>query len=237
MIEWRDEGVLLTTRRHGENAAIIEVLTATRGRCAGVVRGGASRKMAPHLQPGTQLDVTWKARLEDHLGAFVVEPLRSRAATLMSDPRALLGLQSVTALAARLLPERETVGGFYDQTVQLLDLMCVTEAWPLAYLRWELKMLEDTGYGLNLSTCAVTGAQDELCYVSPRSGHAVSEAGAGEWAARLLPLPQAMLPDNEGSDTEISLAMETSGHFLEKASGDRPLPDARRRLQEMLARG
>ncbi|MEO0485438.1 MAG: DNA repair protein RecO [Pseudomonadota bacterium] len=236
-MEWRDEGVLIGTRPHGEGAAIIEVLTANYGRAAGIVRGGASRKMTPHLQPGAQLDVTWKARLEDHLGSFTVEPIRSRAAALMADRRALLGLQSVCGLLKLLLPEREAAASTYEATTQLLDLMTATDAWPLAYLRWEVALLETLGYGLDLTRCAVTGAEGGLAYVSPKTGRAVSQAAAGDWAARLLPLPPALLPGGEGPDGEIAEAMATTGHFLGKALGDRDLPDARRRLAEALARG
>ncbi|MEM9853158.1 MAG: DNA repair protein RecO [Pseudomonadota bacterium] len=235
-MEWRDEGVLLLARPHGEGAAIIDVLTLAHGRCAGIVRGGASRKMAPHLQPGAQLDVTWKARLEEHLGAFSVEPVRSRAASLLGDRRALLALQSACALVARLLPEREAAPGFYGETTRLFDLMVMTDAWPLAYLRWELALLEAVGYGLDLTACAVTGSHDNLIYVSPKSGRAVSEAGAGEWADRLLPLPPAMLPGREGSDAEIAAAMVTTGFFIERALGDQQPPDARRRLREALGK-
>ncbi|MEM1375559.1 MAG: DNA repair protein RecO [Pseudomonadota bacterium] len=235
-MEWRDEGVLLLARPHGEGSAIIEVLTAHHGRTAGVVRGGASRKQAPHLQPGAQLDVTWKARLEDHLGSYTFEPLRSRAAVLMADRRALLGLQAACGLLSRLLPEREEAGALYADTTRLFDLMAATDAWPLAYLRWEVALLEALGYGLDLSSCAVTGAREGLAYVSPKSGRAVSEAGAGEWAARLLPLPPALLPGGEGPDGEIALAMTTTGAFLARAMGDREMPEARRQLRELLAR-
>ncbi len=236
MIEWTDTGVLLTSRAHGEHAAIIDVLTPTHGRAAGVVRGGRSRKMTPHLQPGTQLDVTWKARLEDHLGSFTVEPVRARAAVIMGDRKALAGMQAVTALTSVLLPEREAMPDVYERTVTLLDLMAVTDAWPLAYLRWELGLLEALGYGLDLSRCAVTGATEGLNYVSPKSGRAVSTGGAGEWAPKLLPLPPVLLPGNEGDDGDIAQAMGTTGFFLSKAAGDgRDLPEARRRLRDVLA--
>ena len=237
MIEWSDTGVLLTARAHGEHAAIVDVLTPTHGRVAGVVRGGRSRKMTPHLQPGTQLDVTWKARLEDHLGSFTVEPIRARAAVIMGDRKALAGMQAVTALSAVLLPEREAMPTVYETTVTLLDLMGATDAWPLAYLRWEVSLLDALGYGLDLTSCAVTGATDGLNYVSPKSGRAVSLGGAGEWAPKLLPLPPALLPDGEGTDAEIAQAMATTGHFLSRAAGDgRDLPEARRRLRDVLGR-
>ncbi|MEL6551098.1 MAG: DNA repair protein RecO [Pseudomonadota bacterium] len=236
MIEWRDEGLLLTVRPHGEGSAIIHVLTAQHGRTPGVVRGGASRRMAPLLQPGTQLDVTWKARLEDHLGAYSVEPIRSRAAGLMGDAMALAGLQSATALAALLLPEREAAPEAYARTTELLDLMAVTDAWPLAYLRWELGLLELMGYGLDLTRCAVSGATEGLAYVSPKTGRAVADGAAGDWAPRLLPLPAPLTPGGDGSDAEIAEALGTTGFFLDKALGQGELPAARQRLRAALER-
>lgn len=240
MIDWREEGVLLVVRRHGESATIVEMLTRDHGRHAGVVRGGQSRRIAPVLQPGAQLDVTWSARLQDHLGHFTVEPVRGRAARLMADRLALAGLSAVTALAAFVLPEREPHPAFYDRTVQLLDLMGETDAWPLAYLRWEAALLEEMGFGLDLSACAVTGAEEGLTFVSPRTGRAVSAAGAGAWKDRLLPLPPALLGRGSGPDAEIRAGLVTTGHFLEHslapALGDRPLPAARARLIAALSR-
>ena len=224
----------MQVRRHGESAAIIEVLTDSHGRHAGVVRGGASRKMAPVLQPGAQLDLTWSARLEDHLGAFVVEPLRSRAG-LMADPLALCGLNAVAAVLLRQLPERQAQPGLYARTVTLCDLMAQTDAWPLAYLQWEMALLESLGAGLELGSCAATGATEGLAYVSPKSGRAVSQAGAGDWAPRLLPLPPVMLGQGAGDNSEIALALGTTGHFLEKLN-EAPLPPARDRLIERLSR-
>lgn len=226
--------MLLAVRKHGESAAIIEVLTRDHGRHAGVVRGGQSRKMSPILQPGTQLDVTWGARLEDHLGHFAVEPLRSRAALLMSDQLALAGLGAVVALTVFALPERQPHPALYQRTVQLLDLMGETDAWPLAYLRWELALLDEMGFGLDLSACAVTGATKGLAYVSPRSGRAVSATGAGDWAPKLLPLPDALLGRGPAPDSEILDGLRTTGHFLTNSLapslGDKPLPAARDRL-------
>ena len=148
MIEWRDEGVLLAVRKHGENAVIIEVFTENHGRHSGVVRGGAGRKQTPVLQPGGQIEVVWKARLEEHLGSFTAEPLRSRAAQVMADPLALAGLTSAVGLLSFSLPEREIHPILYKTSVSLLDLMCVTEAWPLAYLHWDIQLLEVLGFGL-----------------------------------------------------------------------------------------
>lgn len=239
-MEWREEGILLTSRRHGETAAIIEVFTERHGRHAGVVRGGASRKVAPVLQPGSQLDLTWRARLEDHLGTFTVEPLRARGAALMSDRMALAGLNAMTALLSFALPEREAHAALYRGTLTVLDMMEQGPYWPLAYLRWELSLLEELGFGLDLAACAVTGAEEDLAYVSPKSGRAVSRAGAGEWAEKLLPLSPALVGQGTGAREDIRDGLRVTGHFLSSwlahSLGDRPLPPARERLVDLLSR-
>ncbi|RKF14692.1 DNA repair protein RecO [Roseovarius spongiae] len=239
-MEWRDQGILLSARGHGESAAIIEVLTPAHGRHAGVVRGGASRRLAPVLQPGAQLDLAWRARLEEHLGAFTVEPVRSRAAASLGDRLALAGLNAVTALLLFGLPEREAHPTLYRRTEALLDLLGQGEVWPLAYLQWELALLEELGFGLDLSGCAVMGpAANDLSYVSPRSGRAVSRAGAGEWADRLLPLPPCLMGQGGAPDAEIVDGLRTTGHFLHThlapELGDRPLPEARQRFVDRFA--
>ena len=237
-MDWREEGVLLTTRRHGESAAIIEVLTRDHGRHAGIVRGGASRKMTPVLQPGGQIDVSWRARLEEHLGTFTVEPVRSRA-HLMGDRRALAGLNAMAALLSFALPEREPYPALYDQTLTVLEMMDEGPYWPLAYLRWELSLLEELGFGLDLSTCAVTGTTENLTYVSPKSGRAVAESSAGEWKTRLLPLSPA-LTGKGGSPDDLADGFRTTGHFLvhglAASLGNKPVPDARNRLVDLLWR-
>jgi len=241
MIEWRDEGALLCVRKYGESAAIIEVFTPGYGLCAGVVRGGASRKMAPILQSGAQLDVTWKARLEEHLGSYTVEPIRSRAAVVLGDPLALAGMTSALGLLSFTLPERQVMPDLYTQSVMLLDLICTTEAWPLAYLRWEVTLLEALGFGLDLHQCAVTGQTHDLAFVSPKTGRAVARHAAGQWKTRLLPLAACMVGDGPSEDADIAEGLRTTGHFLEKwvapSLGDRPLPEARRRFVERLLRG
>ncbi|MEI4260904.1 DNA repair protein RecO [Roseovarius sp. D0-M9] len=239
-MEWRDQGILLSARRHGESSSIIEVLTPSRGRHAGVVRGGASRKLAPILQPGAQLDLAWRARLEDHIGTFTVEPVRSRASHVMNDRLALAGLNAVTALLLFSLPEREAHLPLYARTEALLDLMGERDIWPLAYLKWELALLEEMGFGLDLSACAALGARaNDLSYVSPRTGRAVSRAGAGEWANRLLPLPACLLGHGGAPDAEIAQGFALTGHFLHNwlapELGGKPLPEARARFVERFA--
>lgn len=240
MIEWRDEGVVLAVRPFGENAVILEAFTPTMGRHAGVVRGGASRKLAPVLQPGAQVSVAWKARLDQHLGAFSVEPIRSRAAQAMGDRLALAGLNAVCGLLTVVLPEREAHSPLYERTVQLLDLLGQTDIWPLAYLRWEQALLEDMGFGMDLSACAVRGVNEDLAFVSPRTGRAVSREAAGEWADRLLLLPPVLAGKGDADPEEIVKALVTTGFFIEKrlmpALGERPVPAARQRLLDMIAR-
>ncbi|WP_170398698.1 DNA repair protein RecO [Ruegeria arenilitoris] len=239
-MDWRDHGILLTSRRHGETAAIIEVFTEGHGRHAGVVRGGASRKTAPILQPGAQLDVLWRARLEEHIGTFQVEPLRSRAAAAFSGRLALAGLNAVVSLLSFCLPEREPHPAVYNQTEQLMDLLGQDEIWPLAYLRWELAMLEELGFGLDLSVCAVTGTREGLVYVSPKSGRAVSGEAAGEWADKLLPLPPCLRGEGAAPDAEIAAGLQTTGYFLEHrvapSLGHHPLPEARARFVDQFTR-
>ncbi|WP_120502072.1 DNA repair protein RecO [Roseovarius sp. EL26] len=239
-MEWRDTGILLSSRTHGENAAIIEVFTPTRGRHAGVVRGGTSRKMAPVLQPGAQLDLMWRARLEDHIGTFQAELEQSRASQSMNDRLSLAGLNAVTALLLFCLPEREVHARLYERTQTLLNLLGQREVWPLAYLQWELALLEDMGFGLDLSSCAVEGARaNDLSYISPRTGRAVSRKGAGDWADRLLPLPQCLMGHGPAPDAEIAQGFEVTGHFLQNhlapEIGNKPLPDARQRFVDRFA--
>jgi len=151
-MEWRDEGMILSVRKHGETSVIAEIFTSAHGRHAGVVRGGTSRKLKPVLQPGAQVQVDWSARLETHLGAFRVEPIRSRAAQVMGNRRALEGLNAICALTGFCLGEREPAGGFYRQTLALVDAIGEDADWLADYARWEAVLLSDLGYGLDLDS-------------------------------------------------------------------------------------
>ena len=237
-MDWRDEGCILTVRAHGETAAIIEVFTAAHSRHAGVVRGGASRRMAAVLQPGSQVAVTWSARLSEHMGVFAVEPVRSRAG-LMADRLALAGLNAICAMLHVALPEREAHPGLWRATMALLAGLEQGADWPVDYLRWEALLLEELGFGLDLGRCAVTGAREGLAYVSPKTGRAVSIEGAGDWASRLLPLPAVLLGQGQASGAELAQGFAVTGHFLDRSlapvSQGRPLPAARARLLELLA--
>lgn len=237
-MEWRDTGILLSTRKHGETALILDVFTPEHGRQSGVLRGGTSRRRMASLQPGAQLDVTWRARLEGHMGAFGAEPMRSRMAAALADRLALSGLSAVCALLAFALPEREAHPRLYRHSEQLLDLLAQPALWPLAYLRWEMLLLEEMGFALDLSRCAVTGAREGLELVSPRSGRAVTRAGAGDWADRLLPLPPVLRGEGAARDGEILEALAVTGHFLsERLAAEivgQPLPAAREALLDRI---
>ena len=236
-MEWRDTGTVLRSRRHGETSAIVEVFTRAHGRHAGLARGALRRGAAPALQPGTDVEVIWRSRLDEHLGTFSMEPLSNRQPALMGGRLELAALNAVTALLLFALPEREPLTKLYENTVALLDMVGETDLWPLAYLHWELALLEELGLAL---ACAVTGAHEMLAYVSPRSGRAVSISGAGDWKDRLLPLPPCLLSPQRGPPTDITQGLRTTGHFLvhwlAPSLGDRPLPQARQRFADLFER-
>ncbi|WP_137111558.1 DNA repair protein RecO [Rhodobacter sp. SY28-1] len=237
-MDWRDEGILLSMRPHGESSAIIEVMTAEHGRHIGVVRGGASRRMAAMLQPGSGLVLDWRARLDDHIGSFTVEPLKSRA-HLLADRLALAGLMAVCALLHEALPEREPHPELWRRTLGLVDVLG-QEGWTSDYVRWELCLLEEIGFGLDLSVCAVTGAVEGLAYVSPKSGRAVTAAGAGDWADRLLPMPAGLGGLGLLGPDAVLAGLRLTGFFLDRelrpVLHERPLPEARSRLVDLLSR-
>lgn len=242
-MEWNGEATVMTQRRHGENAVIVTVLARDAGLISGLVPGGASTKRAAMLQPGNRLALRWRARLEDQLGTFAAEPARARPG-LIAGADALAGVNAVTALITFALPERDPHPRLTDATEALLDLMDAAPApapgaapvWAEAYLQWEMRLLDEMGFGLDLSRCAVTGTREGLAYVSPRSGRAVSAAAAGDWAPKLLPLP-AMLGGRGNGGIDDALAL--TGYFLTarlaEAHAGKPLPPARARLVARLA--
>jgi len=239
-MEWQGTGVIISVRKHGETSTIVDVLTESHGRHAGLVRGGAGRKLAPILQPGTQVDVEWRARLEDHLGNYNIEPIQSRA-TILSDRLALSAMGSVCALVNFAFPERMALPRLYLATVNLFDRMASGGAWLSDYALWEYALLEELGYGLDLDSCAATGMQQDLIYVSPKSGRAVSREAGVDWADRMLPLPRFLRAQTATKEApEVLDALRTTGYFLERrlapALGNRPLPDSRARFLTVLTK-
>jgi DNA repair protein RecO (recombination protein O) len=241
-VDWRDEGILLAARRHGESAAIVEIFTAAHGRHAGVVRGGAGRRLAPVLQPGAQLSLEWSARLDEHIGTFRVDPIRLHAGAIMADRAALAALGSMTALIVATLPERDAHPELYARSVDLVPALGAAPDWHARYAAWELALLAELGFGLDLSRCAATGATEDLVWVSPRSGGAVSRAAGAPWADRLLPLPAFLRGGWTAppSEAEIAAALALTGHFLDARVAPtlarQVLPPARARAVEAIVR-
>lgn len=240
-MDWRDEGILLTVRRHGETSAIIEVLTRRHGRHAGLVRGGAGKARAAMLQPGAQLALDWHGRLADHLGTYRVELIHPRAPAIMARREALAALNAVSALLVRLLPEREADPHLHDATLDLADALARHDSdWPSRYAFWEFILLRALGFGLDLDRCAATGVQADLVYVSPRSGRAVSRAAGAPYADRLLPLPRFLIGQGAATPADVCRALALTGWFLDNrarpAFGLAELPGARGRLLHLLER-
>ena len=242
-MEWTDEGVVLSTRTHGESAAIISLLTRDHGRHAGLVRGGAGRRQRPILQPGNLISVTWRARLEDHLGAYSVEPVRAYAATIMDDAGRLAALMSACSIIATALPEREPHGDLYDNVLALLEILTHADdlsLWGASYIKWELAFLSAMGYGVDLSSCASTGDTDDLIYVSPKSGRAVSKAAGAPYKGKLLALPpflQSLADPPPASASDLRDALTMTGYFLEHclyAPHHKPIPEARAALVDRI---
>jgi DNA repair protein RecO (recombination protein O) len=187
-MEWTDEGIVLGVRKHGEANAILELLTREHGRHLGLVRGGAGSRMRPVLQPGNSLRATWRARLDEHLGHYTVEGLQLRAGAFLSASHAVYAVTHLAALV-RLLPERDPHGEVYDALVALLDHVEQPATTATRVVHFELQMLRELGFGLDLGSCAATGASMDLAYVSPKSGRAVSRDAGAPFRDKLLPLP------------------------------------------------
>ena len=232
-MEWRDKGILLATRPFGETSLIVDVFTPDHGKSSGVVRGGQSKKLKPILQIGAQIDLTWKARLEEHLGSFQVELIRSRTANVMNDRLLLAGMLSSATLINRFFPAGQVYKEFYESSETLFDLLQFSDIWTLGYFKWELEFLETLGFGLDLEKCAVTGSTEDLKFISPKSGRAVSQAAAGDWSSKLLPFPVAA-SGQVNSLEDVLDGLKVLQFFLEKkvlvAFGMEQLPAARSRF-------
>jgi DNA repair protein RecO (recombination protein O) len=215
-MEWTDEGIVLGVRRHGESSAIVELLTRSHGRHLGLVRGGAGSRMRPLLQPGNSVTAVWRARLDEHLGYYQIEGTRLRAATVLSSSHAVYGVTHLASLA-RLLPERDPHEDIYEMLDRTLDDFDDIGEAAAHLIRFELAMLAELGFGLDLETCAATGATTELIYVSPKSGGAVSRTAGDPWRDRLLRLPAFLRSEggtNGWSDQDLRDGFQLTGLFL-----------------------
>jgi DNA repair protein RecO (recombination protein O) len=230
-MEFEDDAYVLSARVHGETGAIVELLTAHHGKWAAHVAGGASRRMKPFLQAGARTIVHYRARVSDQLGSAALEPVGEGPAALFDDPMALAGLSAAAAVAAAALPEREPHPGAFLAFEALSSALLMPDIWPAVFVRFEAGLLQDLGFGLDLSKCAATGSLDDLVYVSPRTGRAVSRAAGEPYKDRLLALPPFMLSSQGGlSPGDVRAGLDLTAHFLELfvfGPLNRPLPPAR----------
>jgi DNA repair protein RecO (recombination protein O) len=239
-MDWSDEGIILSVRPHGETAAVGELFTRMHGRHLGLVHGGRSRRLRGVLQTGNHVDAVWKARLADHLGHYALELRKAFAAEAMEDPAALAALASIAALA-RLLPERDPHPDLFEVTLFVLGYLGEREVWPALLVRWEMMLLAELGFGLDLSSCAATGTTSDLRYVSPKSGRAVSAAAGEPYKDRLLVLPTFLRTAGSEPVTheDVAAGFALTGRFLETRvlrPREMTMPDARARLLTYLAR-
>ena len=238
-MQWEAEALVLSAQPHGESSAIVDVFSRQYGRFSGLVRGGNSRRQRPVLQPGNMVVAHWRARLSEHLGTMTVDAGRAHAAEAMSQPLLLAGLSSLCALL-QVTAERQAYPRLYETTQIVLAGMDETELWLALLARFELALLEEIGFGLDLSACAATGQVEDLTHVSPRSGRAVSREAAQPYIDKMFALPQFLLdPAAEAEVSDIRHAFELSGHFLERRvylPNNLKMPPARQRLMDMLAR-
>ncbi|MBL6454168.1 DNA repair protein RecO [Belnapia sp. T6] len=239
--EWQGPAIVLGARPHGESGAVVTLLTEALGRHAGLAKGGASRAQSALWQPGNLVEARWVARLPDQLGALSAELVHPAASLALEDPLALALLASACALAEAALPEREPHPRCFQGLLALIAQLPASALAALPdYIRWEAELLTELGYGLDLARCALTGGVEDLAFVSPRTGRAVSAVAAEPWAGRLLPLPRFLLGQSGPPEAGECLAgLRLTGHFLARdAFGDRPggLPAARGLLQDRVAR-
>ncbi len=239
MHHWTEPGIVLAVRRHGETALVVHALTRGHGRHAGLVHGGQGRRGRTVFQVGNAVQLTWRARLDEHLGTYSAELVTGHAARVMEDPLRLACLASAAAMAEAGLPEREPHPRAYDGLAALLNELDADHDWAPAYARWELGLLAELGFGLDLARCAATGTTADLVYVSPKSGQAVSRAAGEIYRARMLPLPAFLISDARPEREAVHDALRLSGFFWEQRvlqPHGRKLPAARMRFVDRLGR-
>ena len=233
MLEWTDHAIVLSARPHGETGAVVSLLTRDHGRVAGYIYGAASTRTRSTLEIGTLVEARWQAKSERQLGHFTLEVEKSYVADVIDDALKLTALQSACALADKTLPEREKHTGLFEGTHALLNSFS-GEVWPAAYIYWELGLLKELGFGLDLSECASTGETEDLIYVSPKSGRAVSRAAGAIYKERMLNMP-GFLRGGPYDETEVAAGLKLTGHFLLHrvfALSNPNLPEPRLRLEE-----
>lgn len=241
-MEWNDEGIVLSVRAHGESAAVVTLLTPEHGRHAGLVAGGQGQKAQPILQPGNKVKVKWRARLLDHLGNYSCDLITNHAASWLDTQEILSIIASACVVTEASLPERQPMPGIYASLATLFSLRDA-DLWGPAYIKWEMGLLHALGYGMDLSQCAASGEAENLAYVSPRTGRAVSKEAGQPYHEKLFPLPSFLIGGAEWDAADIAQGLDLTGHFLSRhvfahphsrlliaQAGDLPL--ARQRLAD-----
>ena len=238
-MDWSDEGVFLCGKPLGEANLIAEVLTLEHGRHLGLVRGGGSRRIRPTLQPGNLVRVTWRARLAEHLGGYTVELMEAHGPRALDDPRALAAIGTIAELV-KLLPERDPHPELFATTLHVLRSFAEPGIWPALMVYWEFQLLQELGFGLELTSCAATGATKDLVYVSPKSARAVSREAGAPNADKMLSLPQFLIDSSAPlAPSDIASGFALTGYFLERdvlAPNGLKFPDSRGRLLDLLQR-
>ncbi|MSP82140.1 MAG: DNA repair protein RecO [Alphaproteobacteria bacterium] len=235
-MQWSEEGFVLVARRHGESSAVVSLLTAGHGRHAGLVRGGSRQRGV--IQPGNRVMATWRARLADHLGSFTLEGVSSGLGVILPDRGRLAALTAACAVAEAALPERHPYPRLFRAFERLLAVLASDRDWGEPFVRWEITLLDELGFGLDLGSCAVTGATEGLAYVSPNSGRAVSDGAADPYRDRLLPLPRFLVAEVAADAAAVGQGLRLTGSFLERHAftpHGRKLPAARHRLLGMIS--
>lgn len=236
-MQWTDEAILLSIRKFGETKAVTRVFSRTHGVHGGVVRGASSKTQRGVLQPGNAVSATWNARLSEHMGAFKIEPLQPFSAYAMADKYKLAALSSACALLEAALPERHPYPVLYHHVYAFLEQLSDSGDWLETYIRLELEILAQSGFGLDLKTCAATGSLENLSYVSPKSGRAVSKDAGEPYKDKLLPLPAFLCSATKGDMQETLAGLRLTGYFLDSrltAPHGKKLPAARQRLVTMM---
>jgi DNA repair protein RecO (recombination protein O) len=240
-MEWHDEAIILSARPHGETSLILQLLTRAHGRHAGLARGARRARGRGVYETGNRVTADWQARLADHLGTLRCELLRGYAAGLIDDPARLACLSAAAAVAEAALPEREPIPGAFVGLAALLGALEADRGWEAAYVAWELALLAELGFGLDLSSCAATGATADLAYVSPKSAQAVSREAGAPYRDRLLPLPQFLLDPGIVPDrAAIRQGLALTGFFLTRHIFEplgRESPPARARFVDRMGQG
>lgn len=235
---WSDLGIVISTRKHGENSVILSLLTRKHGRHNGLVRGGAGKRLSPILQPGNLLRVEWKGRLDEHLGSFQVEIEESYSASALTNRDKLAQLTALCAMCEACLPERQSVEGIFGASLILLTMLDEKRLWPEIYQKWELGLLNELGYGLDLSSCAATGQTGDLIYISPKTGRAVSRDAGEPYKNKLFPLPYHLLVDEvKPSKKDLLAVFKITEHFIFKHVLEpigKKMPPARQRFIDRL---